>query len=70
MGLKSARATNKAYLMKLCFRLFENSDALWSQVVRGKYLKGDFNFSSARKDRTSHIWQGIRNVTKETIPSM
>lgn len=67
VGLLSALAVNKAYLMKLYFRLFSESDTLWSRLTRGKYLELGFHFNFSRKDRILYVWKGILSATEDTL---
>lgn len=70
LGLRSAKTTNKAFLMKLCFWLHSEADSLWSKLVRGKYLKGNLNFEFVKKRNSSHIWRGICNVLDDTFSAL
>lgn len=70
VGLRSARTTNKAFLMKFFFCLHYVPDSISSKLVRGKYLKGGLNFENARKSSSSHIWSGICSVLGDTLPTL
>ncbi|CAL1383991.1 unnamed protein product [Linum trigynum] len=71
LGLRSARAVNIAYLMKLGWAFLNKSNGLWIRVMQGKYFKmnatGDMVM---KKSSYSRLWKGIVDtwpIVKERI---
>ncbi|CAL1381633.1 unnamed protein product [Linum trigynum] len=60
LGLRSARALNLAYLMKLGWAFLNKSDDLWIRVMQGKYFKLNDNGDMVmKKSNFSRLWKGI-----------
>ncbi|CAI0443411.1 unnamed protein product [Linum tenue] len=63
LGLRSARALNLAYLMKLGWTFLNNENDLWVKVVQGKYVCQDARGTTTFLSKaTSRLWQGIRKA--------
>lgn len=68
LGFHSASLTNKAYMLKLGWRMLSDPNALWSKVLRGKYLNGgEVVFSNSKKSNLSPTWKAILD-TSATLP--
>lgn len=60
LGIKSVRDMNLAFLTKLGWRILDEENALWVQVLKGKYMKvgegvGDWKIKAG----ASNAWKGI-----------
>ncbi|CAL1358518.1 unnamed protein product [Linum trigynum] len=63
LGLRSARALNLAYLMKLGWQFLNNDESLWVRVLHAKYVKQNDDGSVAfRQQRVSRLWKGIKDA--------
>ncbi|CAL1404640.1 unnamed protein product [Linum trigynum] len=63
LGLRSARALNLAYLMKLGWQFLNNEEDLWVRVLHGKYVEHNGDGSvSFRQNSTSRLWKGMREA--------
>lgn len=64
LGLRSAKNINLAFLTKLGWRIFEEENALWVQVLKTKYLKkGEVPRDWKAKMGCSNAWRGIVDAT-------
>lgn len=59
LGIRRARQQNTAYLGKLLWEVVQDSDKLWVQLLRGKYVKEKHSFSAFQR-KGSSIWNSIR----------
>ncbi|CAI0414109.1 unnamed protein product [Linum tenue] len=63
LGLRSARALNLAYLMKLGWQFLNNEESLWVRVLHGKYVKqNDDGSVTFRQQGASRLWKGIKDA--------
>ncbi|MCI09971.1 ribonuclease H [Trifolium medium] len=62
LGIRKLEAMNKACLLKLNWKLRENSDELWCKVLRAKYECDNSNISSTRRVSTSSLWKALINL--------
>ncbi|CAN1155982.1 Putative ribonuclease H protein At1g65750, partial [Linum perenne] len=59
-GLKMARMLNRAYMTKLGFTFFQDSERLWVKVVQSKYFKESEDGFELRHLRSqSPLWKGL-----------
>lgn len=58
LGVRLARTQNTSLLGKVTWDLMHNSDKLWVQVFRDKYLKGE-NIFGAKHIKGSPTWNSI-----------
>ncbi|CAN1165925.1 Putative ribonuclease H protein At1g65750 [Linum perenne] len=66
LGLRKARELNRAYLMKLGWKILKEPESLWVRIMTTKYLKETANgFQLRRKTGGSSLWRGIRSVWHE-----
>ena len=66
LGIKDIRKQNKAFIMKLCWGLTTRREALWVQILRGKYKCGDLEMPSISEQRVASLtWRGICEVWKD-----
>ncbi|CAN1163136.1 Putative ribonuclease H protein At1g65750 [Linum perenne] len=63
LGLRSAKALNQAYLLKLAWGLLKNPTELWAEVLLTKYFhrRSEGLVPRATK-RFSALWRGIKEV--------
>ncbi|CAN1788737.1 Putative ribonuclease H protein At1g65750, partial [Linum perenne] len=60
LGLKLARDLNKAYMMKLAFIFFKDSERLWVRVLQSKYFKeGDRGLTARNLKSQSALRKGL-----------
>ncbi|XP_031105595.1 uncharacterized protein LOC116010359 [Ipomoea triloba] len=65
LGLRKLDKMNEAFLAKLGWRLMQNEDSLWTQVLKAKYAITSVDCMTWRpKANMSFVWKGILN----TIP--
>ncbi|CAL1398112.1 unnamed protein product [Linum trigynum] len=63
LGLRSARALNLAYLMKLVWLFLNDESALWVKVLQGKYFKKALMGGLVmKKSRSSRLWKAMMEV--------
>ena len=69
-GLRKMKVQNKAYMMKLGWKLMNRRDDLWVKVIRSKYKCGnDLVPVIDHKRPESNNWLGIRNNWNEVMNS-
>ncbi|GAU22350.1 hypothetical protein TSUD_106780 [Trifolium subterraneum] len=62
LGIRKARDANTSLLGKLVWSVHQNSDALWVQVIKHKYLKEE-NLLNSTNNRTGSVtWNAIRKA--------
>ncbi|CAI0409373.1 unnamed protein product [Linum tenue] len=60
LGLRSARALNLAYIMKLCWNFITDNNTLWIRILQDKYIKTNSDGTiSMRHQRVSRLWKGM-----------
>ncbi|CAL1375573.1 unnamed protein product [Linum trigynum] len=60
LGMRSARALNLSYIMKLGWAFLNKSEELWIRVLQGKYFKvNDAGALVMKKSNHSRLWKGI-----------
>lgn len=63
LGIRSAKDTNKAFLMKLAWGILMEHQALWVKVLRIKYkIHNPSPSSYLQKHPGSNLWRGIKTV--------
>jgi hypothetical protein len=62
LGLRKLGTMNKACLLKLNWKLKENSDDLWCKVLREKYDLANSMTSSSSKATSSSLWKTLHNL--------
>nr|GMC97865.1 putative RNA-directed DNA polymerase [Ipomoea batatas] len=71
LGIRKTRDMNIAFMAKLGWRLFDEKDSVWAQVLRSKYLKGGQSIEDLKPARSSsNAWKGInraRNILVEGV---
>lgn len=64
LGLRNLEAMNEAFLAKLGWRLTQEEDCLWVQVLKTKHAVNSTNCSTWKsKTNMSNIWKGIMKST-------
>ena len=62
---------NIAFMEKLGWRLFTESDKLWANILTPKYVRGSLDISKMeRKKNSSNAWQGLvaaTNILKKRL---
>lgn len=59
MGFRDVESFNKALLAKKCWRLIQNPNALWAQVIKGIYYpNGDF-LNALKGGKSSWAWSSL-----------
>lgn len=66
LGFKQFKDINSALLSKLGWLMAKGDNRLWVEVLRKKYLKGNFFFACNWKKGDLMVWKGILS-TKEII---
>ena len=60
LGIRKMRQCNVAFLSKVAWRLMNESNSLWAQVLIHKYRRDDFSIQGLVPRRNSSIvWKGI-----------
>ncbi|GMI66356.1 hypothetical protein like AT4G29090 [Hibiscus trionum] len=59
MGFRDFRAFNRALLAKQGWRLIQNLNALWAQLLRGLYFPNGDVFTAKRGNNPSWAWLSI-----------
>lgn len=60
LGVRKLEEMNKAFLAKLGWRLMQNEDSQWTQVLKSKYNVSSVDCSSCQpKANMSNVWKGI-----------
>lgn len=60
LSIRSLNENNAAFLMKLCWNLISNSDALRVKILRGKYMNTQSLIPTMLILRNgSHLWKSI-----------
>ncbi|PNX83908.1 hypothetical protein L195_g039958, partial [Trifolium pratense] len=63
LGIRRLVHMNKACLMKLAWALKSGEEALWIDVIRGKYSRGHPNFDQVvSKMHDSSLWKNLVNI--------
>lgn len=61
LGIRCARDTNIAFVMKLGWKLCTDLNKIWVRVIRSKYLRGkQVTYFQYTARAASWIWQGIK----------
>ena len=60
LGIFQAKTRNSAILAKLCWRIALSPDAVWSQMLNGKYLTPARLSERSRKYPTSCTWRACK----------
>ncbi|XP_026451472.1 uncharacterized protein LOC113351752 [Papaver somniferum] len=62
LGLRSLENLNKELVVKLAWRFINDTDSLWSSLLRAKYLRNS-NFQTVKKpQRCSSTWSALLSV--------
>ena len=60
LGIKTLHGMNLAFMAKIGWRLITDKGSLWSQVIAGKYMRGEANITKlTKKIGTSNLWKGV-----------
>lgn len=60
LGIRSVRQMNLAILAKLGWRLLENGEGIWVEIIKDKYMDSRLGLDMFKKrQKSSHIWKGI-----------
>lgn len=59
MGFRDFVALNEALLAKTAWRLIQEEDSLWTQVIKARYFPKDTFMTTKRGHRASWIWSSI-----------
>ncbi|PNX81608.1 ribonuclease H [Trifolium pratense] len=63
LGIRRLVQMNKACLMKLAWSIRSGEEALWIDVIRGKYSRGNSNFNHVvSKSHDSNLWKNLVNI--------
>ncbi|XP_073051702.1 uncharacterized protein [Primulina eburnea] len=63
LGIKRMYPMNQALLTKLGWRLLEEKEGLWTQVLKGKYTRRNTDRRSfIPRQGSSKVWQGISKI--------
>lgn len=68
LGIRDLTLVNEALLMKSLFKLASNFGALWTMVVRAKYLKRGKLWVSKRTYNCSVFWRNLMALRERLIP--
>ncbi|XP_072067045.1 uncharacterized protein [Arachis hypogaea] len=65
LGFRKITIMNEAFLMKLFWRIITQPDALWAQVLKIKYGRGENPFFGViSKSTDSRLWKNIAAITE------
>ncbi|GMQ11051.1 hypothetical protein CsSME_00053819 [Camellia sinensis var. sinensis] len=70
LGIRQARVQNSAFLSKLGWKIATNSNELWCEVLKTKYLKTHSLSNWPTRRQASHTWKSIiknRDVLDKNI---
>ena len=60
LGLRNASSVNKAFMVKLGWRLINEKDSLWVRVLRSKYKCGaDLMPTMKERPGQLNLWKGV-----------
>ncbi|XVE95435.1 hypothetical protein REPUB_Repub02eG0096900 [Reevesia pubescens] len=59
LNIRDMRKTNLAYLAKLGWHIVNDSQSLWVDILRSKYMKNDDFFTVRVKNTASYTWRSI-----------
>lgn len=60
VGIRNLSILNRAFILKLAWRLLNDDTSLWSRTIRGKYFpKVNFNEIPYPKNYHSRYWKNI-----------
>lgn len=63
LGIRSMQEANLAFLAKLGWRLTNEGNSLWAQVLGNKYLRGDRSVAGIKhRPNASTVWQGLEKA--------
>ena len=63
LGLRPAKDTNNAFLIKLSWEVFKNSQALWVKVLKSKYD------GHSKRAKASCLWKAIQKREDQVMKS-
>ena len=66
LGIENLEITNKCLLRKYLYRLSQESDGMWAQILRNKYLHTKNLAQVTARPNNSSFWKGLMR-TKETF---
>ncbi|KAK0580349.1 hypothetical protein LWI29_000920 [Acer saccharum] len=71
LGIKKTRLMNQALLAKAGWRMNQDTNGLWANILKGKYLKGGHIVSNIRKpSNCSSTWRGFFFGSKLLLKGM
>lgn len=59
MGFKDFNIMNQALLAKQAWRLVNNPNSLWAQILKGKYFVGESLWKVKKKAGSSWVWESL-----------
>lgn len=64
LGIRNLHILNKAYILKLGWRLYAENNSLWSSVIKGQYYANKkFNNAPDPKNHHSSYWKNIHKTS-------
>jgi hypothetical protein len=62
LGILNTRLMNISLMLKWIWKLYQNSDGLWADLIRAKYLRGRDLFDKEVPTRGSQFWNAIQKI--------
>jgi hypothetical protein len=62
LGILNTKLLNIALMLKWVWKLYQDAEGLWADIMRAKYLAGRDLFDASVPSRGSQLWNSIQNI--------
>jgi hypothetical protein len=62
LGILNTKLMNIALMLKWVWKLYQNDEGLWADLIRAKYLRGRDLFSKETSANGSQFWKSIQKL--------
>jgi hypothetical protein len=62
LGILNTKLMNIALMLKWIWKLYQNAEGLWADLIRAKYLRGRDLFDDTVPTRGSQFWKAIQKI--------
>jgi hypothetical protein len=62
LGILNTRLMNLTLMIKWIWKLYQNSDGLWADLIRAEYLRGRDLFDKEVPTHGSQFWNAIQKI--------
>ena len=62
LGIVNSKLMNKALMLKWIWKLFQEEDVFWAQLVRAKYLNNNSDIFACSNRGGSQFWKSLNKI--------